>query len=367
MSINITPPNKTLNLIGHEAFETEFFSLWNQGNLPHAFLFTGQLGIGKATLAYRVARYVFNQNRRLDGNIPVLDETMIPLSSININSDSKTAASRKVINKSHPNLFIIERTTSEQTKKMRQNITLDDVKGLDSFLRMTPNEDGWRIIIIDTVDDMNINTANNILKLLEEPPKNVLFLLISNSPGRLLPTIRSRCRTVNLKPLNIENMKQILNGYTANYSEQEIAAACELSDGSVSKVIQILTEVELGSIRKIVDLLKQGSGVDRNILEDLSNSWLKRGKQSEIDQFYTTLDFILSWVSKHLRYIARNGRSFDEEMPKDIKCVQSLIDRIGMDALCERIVSAKNILDRSRNLNLEKKQIIYSVITTLAD
>ena len=367
MSINITPPNETLNLIGHEAFEAEFSNLWNQGNLPHAFLFTGQLGIGKATLAYRIARYVFNQHSRLNKGISILDETMISLTAININSNSKTAASRKVINKSHPNLFVIERTASEQTKKMRKDITLDDVKGLDSFLRMTPNEDGWRIIIIDTVDDMNINTANNILKLLEEPPKNVLFLLISNSPGRLLPTIKSRCRTVTLNPLSIENMKQILNGHTTHYREQEIVAACELAEGSISKVIKILTEVELGSIKKIVDLLKQGNGVDRNILEELSNSWLKRGKQPEIDQFYTTLDFILSWVSKHLRYIARNGLSYREEMPKDIKCVQSLIDRIGMDALCERIVSAKNILDRSRNLNLDKRQIIYSVITTLAD
>tara|TARA_B110000438_G_C15814832_1_gene651455 strand:- start:181 stop:1284 length:1104 start_codon:yes stop_codon:yes gene_type:complete len=367
MSINITPPNETLNLIGHEAFETEFSNLWSQGNLPHAFLFTGQLGIGKATLAYRIARYIFNQNRPLKGNISVLNETIIPLRATNINSDSKTAASRKVINQSHPNLFVIERTTSEQTKKIRQNIILDDVKGLDNFLRLTPNEDGWRIIIIDTVDDMNINTANNILKLLEEPPQNVLFLLISNRPGRLLPTIRSRCRTVTLNPLNIENIKQILNCLTTSYSEPEIADACELSEGSVSKAIQILTEVELDSIRKIVDLLKQGSGVDRNILEELSNKWLKRGKQPEIDQFYKTLDFILSWVSKHLRYIAKNGRSFDEDTPKDIKCVQALIDRIGMDNLCERIVNAKNILDRSRNLNLDKKQIIFSVITTIAD
>ena len=196
MSAIIQSPNQTITVFGHQIFETEFARLWNSRLLPNAFLIAGERGIGKATLAYKITRFVLNQRNGILSSTGLFDNKIDALDILDLDSDPESPESIKVINKSHPNLLIVERSTSDQTKRTRQNIVLEDVKGLDNFLHLTANEDGWRVIIIDAVDDMNINAANYILKLLEEPPQKVLFLIIAHNLGRVLPTIKSRCRKV---------------------------------------------------------------------------------------------------------------------------------------------------------------------------
>ena len=367
MSSIIQSPNQTIKVFGHQIFETEFARLWNSRLLPHAFLIAGERGIGKATLAYKVARFVLNDRNDTLSSTTLFNNKIDALDIVNLDSDPETPESKKVINKSHPNLLIVERSTSDQTKRTRQNIVLEDVKRLDSFLHMTANEDGWRVIIIDAVDDMNINAANYILKLLEEPPQKVLFLIIAHNLGRVLPTIKSRCRKVLLNPLKTEEMKIILSKFDFNKDEVFMEEACYLSEGSVSRALQILSGVGSDTITEIVQLLGVNALIDRNILEKITDKWLKIGRKQDKDPVYNILDFFIFWISKCLRDIAKQKSPPNQNNMSDIACIRSLIDRLGMEELCDRLIKAQDILDNARNLNLDRKQIIYSVILTVAD
>ena len=367
MSSIIQAPNQTINVFGHQIFETEFARLWNSRLLPHAFLITGERGIGKATLAYKIARFVLNQRNDTPSSTELFDNKIDALDIVDLDSDPETPESIKVINKSHPNLLIVERSTSDQTKRTRQNIVLEDVKGLDDFLHMTPNEDGWRVIIIDAVDDMNINAANYILKLLEEPPQKVLFLIIAHNLGRVLPTIKSRCRKVLLNPLETEEMKIILSKFDFNIDEDFMDKACYLSEGSVSRALQILNGVGSDAITEISHLLGVNALIDRNILEKITDKWLRIGRKQDKDPVYSILDFFIFWISKCLRDIAKQKNPTNQNNMSDIACIRSLIDRLGMEELCGRLIKAQDILDNGTNLNLDRKQIIYSVILTVAD
>ena len=367
MNAIVRPPNQTVELVGHQIFENEFARLWESQELPHAFLLSGEKGIGKATLAYKVTRFILNQHNNLGSSTGLFEDPTVSIKALNIESDPKSIEAIKVINKSHPNLFIIERSTSDQTKKIRQNIVLDDVKGLDNFLHMTPNEDGWRVIIIDAIDDMNINAANYILKLLEEPPKNVLFLIIAHNLGRLLPTIKSRCRKVLLTSLNTEEMKNILSQFDLPKNKEIIDKACHLSEGSISRALQILNGVGSDTITEISHLLGTNALIDRNNLEKTAEKWLRIGRKQDKDPVYEILDFFIFWISKCLRDSAKQKNPMDHNSPRDIDCIRLLIDRLGMEELCKRLIKAQDILNNSTNLNLDRKQILYSVILTVAD
>jgi len=367
MSSIIQSPNQTITVFGHQIFETEFARLWNSRLLPNAFLIAGERGIGKATLAYKITRFVLNQRNGILSSTGLFDNKIDALDILDLDSDPESPESIKVINKSHPNLLIVERSTSDQTKRTRQNIVLEDVKGLDNFLHMTANEDGWRVIIIDAVDDMNINAANYILKLLEEPPQKVLFLIIAHNLGRVLPTIKSRCRKVLLNPLGTEEMKIILSQFDFNKDEDFIDKACYLSEGSVSRALQILNGVGSDTITEISHLLGVKALIDRNILEKTTDKWLRIGRKQDKDPIYSILDFFIFWISKCLRDIAKQKSLTNQNNMSDIACIKSLIDRLGMDELCNRLIKAQDILDNGANLNLDRKQIIYSVILTVAD
>jgi len=367
MSSIIQSPNQTIKVFGHQIFETEFARLWNSRLLPHAFLIAGERGIGKATLAYKVARFVLNDRNDTLSSTTLFNNKIDALDIVNLDSDPETPESKKVINKSHPNLLIVERSTSDQTKRTRQNIVLEDVKRLDSFLHMTPNEGGWRVIIIDAVDDMNINAANYILKLLEEPPQKVLFLIIAHNLGRVLPTIKSRCRKVLLNPLETEEMKIILNKFDFDKDEDFMDEACYLSEGSVSRALQILNGVGSDTITEISHLLGVNALIDRNILEKTTDKWLRIGRKQDNDPVYSILDFFIFWISKYVRDIAKQKSPINQNNRSDIACIRSLINRLGMEELCDRLIKAQDILDNGTNLNLDRKQIIYSVILTVAD
>lgn len=367
MNTIIQSPNQTINVFGHQVFETEFARLWDSRLLPHAFLIAGERGIGKATLAYKIARFVLNQRNDTLSSTALFDNKIDALDIVDLNSDPETPESVKVINKCHPNLLIVERSTSVQTKRTRQNIVLEDVKGLDNFLHMTPNDEGWRVIIIDAVDDMNINAANYILKLLEEPPQKVLFLIIAHNLGRVLPTIKSRCRKVLLNPLETEEMKIILNKFDFNKDEDFMNKACYLSEGSVSRALQIINGVGSDTITEISHLLGVNALIDRNILEKTTDKWLRIGRKQDNDRVYSILDFFIFWISKCLRDIAKQNNLTNQNNRSDIACIRSLIDRLGMEELCDRLIKAQDILDSGTNLNLDRKQIIYSVILTVAD
>lgn len=180
-------PRLTATLEGHDAAERIVLDAWSQGRLHHAWMITGPQGIGKATLAWRIARFLLS-HRRGDGPPPR-----------DLATDPGGEAARLIAARSHPDLFVLERQVNPDTGKLRQDIAVDDVRRVNAFFARTAAFGGWRVVIVDAVDDLNASSANALLKILEEPPPRAVFLLVAHAPGRALKTIRSRCRVLGLR------------------------------------------------------------------------------------------------------------------------------------------------------------------------
>jgi DNA polymerase-3 subunit delta' len=181
-------PREVFDLIGHETAEAAFEASRQRGRLHHAWLLTGPEGVGKATFAYRAARRL-------------LGAPADPAHGV-LGANPDHPVSRQIIARSHPDILVIERVGEDG--KPRKVIPVDDARRLAEFFSKSPASAPHRVAIVDAADDLNINAANALLKTLEEPPERGILLMISHSPGRLLPTIRSRCRRLAFQPLETE-------------------------------------------------------------------------------------------------------------------------------------------------------------------
>src|SRR5882757_10038897 len=224
------PPWRSNRLLGHEAAEKTMLAAQRSGRLHHAWLLAGPRGIGKATLAWRFARFLLSGQAEagLFGGEP---------DSLDVPAD--TPGRSLVDARSHPDLFHLRRTLNPDTGRMRAEIAVDDVRELGAFMHMTPAMGQWRVAIVDAADEMNRNSANAVLKVLEEPPPNAVLLIVAHAPGRLLPTIRSRCRRLALKPLGTDTVMQLLGDYAPDTAQEERVALADLSEGSVGRALEL--------------------------------------------------------------------------------------------------------------------------------
>ena len=205
-------PRETPYLFGHAAAEATFDAALADGHMHHAWFLTGPPGIGKATLAYRLARRLFAGPGR-----PAHDPAL-PLF-------------RRVAEGSHADLLTIEREWDDKRKRLRAEIVVDTVRAAPSFLHLTPAEGGWRVVVIDGAEAMNRNAANALLKVLEEPPARAVLLLTCNAPGRLPATIRSRCRLLRLVPLGPDAMEAALTQILPGQDHAGLAAMAHGAPG----------------------------------------------------------------------------------------------------------------------------------------
>src|SRR5229473_2014413 len=225
----VAPPRDNPLLLGHEAAEAVLLQAYRSGRLPHAWLLSGPRGIGKATLAFRFARFLFAEGAAAPGLFAA------PPASLAIAPEHPVF--RRVASGGHADLLVVERSLDPKRKKLRSEIVVDDTRAIAGFLRLTPAEGGWRVVIVDGADMMNRNAANALLKILEEPPQKALLLLVSDNPGRLLPTIRSRCRILALKPLAEAEVREALARYRPDIAAGDRAVLA----GWVARMVALAT------------------------------------------------------------------------------------------------------------------------------
>ena len=255
-------PRETFRVLGHGAAETIVAEAIGSGRLHHAWLMTGEQGIGKAAFAYRAARFLLAQE---DHQLPS------GLRSLDIAQESRAA--RQVANLSHPGLLTIKRGWDASGKKSRQSIAIDDIRQLRHFLQRTAVTP-WRVLIVDSADDLNPNSANALLKSLEEPPARTVFFLISSSPGRLLPTIRSRCRTIRFEPLPDIALREAVLAACRTVErdppdEAQLETLIAIGKGSPRRVLQLLDGGGLALYEAVVTLLDSLPRLDRAALHKL--------------------------------------------------------------------------------------------------
>ena len=284
-------PRDTVQLIGQDKAEAAFLDAFTTGRLHHAWLITGPRGVGKATLAWRIARFL------LATPDPDPDDMFgAPLpTTLDVSPDHPIA--RRITANAEPGLKSVHRTENEKTKRLRDQITIDDIRALSGFFQLSATDGGRRVVIIDAADDMNVNAANALLKMLEEPPARTTLLLICHQPSRLLPTIRSRCRTLRLGPLDAAQMGTAMANAGVDPGPDG-AALAELSAGSVGEAMRLSLLDGLKTYGEVIALLDTMPNLDRARALALAETAGARGAEVKLDLLYTLIDVALSRLAR---------------------------------------------------------------------
>jgi len=364
--MKILEPRDTYEFIGHKQNEQFILKAWENGKIPHALLLSGPRGVGKATFAFRVARFLLhagdsvqNSQNGLDFGQQSVDETLAV--------SEETIVSRQVANNAHPNLLVIQRSESSQTKKIRSEIVIDDLKPLKKFLNLKASDGRWRVVIIDTIDDMNRNSANAILKLLEEPPRKVIFILINNSGGRLLPTIKSRCQSLKFATLSNNDLILALQSSGANLEESDIDIVYQLSCGSMRLAKEILSSDFLENLNDIIGLISGVWPVFVSDSEAIFEKWQKSIKQDPTSLLEDKILITKNWLSQGVIRYSKSDTSLTTALKNEEKLFERLISTHGIESLLGRLRNIEHLVTRSKGLNLDKKETFFTFIRLLTE
>jgi DNA polymerase-3 subunit delta' len=295
-------PRHAARVVGHDAAEQRFLDVFNSGRLHHGWLITGPKGIGKATLAWRIARFLIATPDGDDGGFfgaPPAPETL------DIPHDHPV--SRRVAALAEPALFLLRRggagsTDNDREKNFRDGkfskiIRVEEARPMKQFFALSSTDGGRRVVIIDSADEMNPNAANAILKLLEEPPAQTVLLLISHQPSRLLPTIRSRCRELRLGPLQPDDVAAALDQAGID-QPTDSTALTELAGGSVGEAVRLITLDGIKLYAELIALLATLPRFDAARAQALADTAAARGGEERRQLLYHLLDIALARLAR---------------------------------------------------------------------
>ncbi len=347
-------PRANPDLLGHAEAERRFLDAWASGRVGHAWLISGPRGIGKATFAYRIARFALAGQTGTD--------MFGQGGDLALSSDHPVF--RRVASAGHADLRIVERGWADERKSRRRGeITVDDVRGVGDFLALTPAEGGWRVVIIDAADEMNANAANAVLKTLEEPPRNSLILLVSHSPGRLLPTIRSRCRRLLLRPLPDTLVLDLLERLQPTMSGEDRAVLARLSGGSIGRATILAEEGGLDLYRQLTAILDTLPHLDVPTL----HAFADRVARSDADNAWRTVtDLLEGWLMRLIRAGGRGDSPQKEEMVAgEGKTMAALLSVAGVERWLEVWEKVSALFARADAVNLDRKQALLTAFLAL--
>ncbi|HEY2131956.1 MAG TPA: DNA polymerase III subunit delta' [Acetobacteraceae bacterium] len=334
--MTVPAPRANPDLRGHAATEAMLAEAMRSGRMHHAWLITGPAGIGKATLAFRFAG-------RLLAGMP--GGTTLALAP-----DHPTF--RRVAAGTHADLLTVEREWDPKRKRLRGEIVVDDVRRVADLLRRTPAEGGWRVVVLDGAEDLNRNAANALLKMLEEPPPRAILLLVCSAAGRLLPTIRSRCRRLALAPLGSADIAALLGQYMPELSRDDAGRLAALAEGSVGRALQ-LAEGGGAAYADMVSGVLDGLGV---LSVDRAHALADVLGRNE-DGFSTFMDLLRAAVASAVRDAARGRPDPDQAR---------MIGTRPLDAWIDVWHALTRLQDETENAYLDKRQALVTGLGMLA-
>ena len=355
-------PKNTPILFGQGGAESEFLNDFTSGRLHHTWLITGPKGIGKATLAYRIARFVLSKSvSQNQGEVSLFDDNSelyeenqqkkneaklyVPLESPIFNSISLGT---------NPDFLSLERVIDPQSKRFSNNIPIgkmanpekSSARFLTNFLRKTVSNGGYRVAIVDAADDLREDAQNALLKTIENPPSYSLLLLVSHNPARLLPTIRSRCRLLRLFPLSKKNIGEVINFFNIGLDNNDLDSLYRISNGSVGNLIDIADSSGIEVFRLTNDIFLDPISLNIQVLEELLSLVVK----DRTGKAFQTVHILLShWLAEKAKVEAVGA-----------------VHNIRRDQWVSQWQEMNHLFRQTENVNLDKKQTIFTTFMKIS-
>jgi DNA polymerase-3 subunit delta' len=302
-------------IFGHSEAIEQFRKAWDSRALHHAWLLAGPRGVGKAHFARAAATRVLAQAAGPNFDAPGLD------------TPEDHPIAKLIAAGSHPDMRWLQRLENEKTGNISRNIKVDQVRELGEFMALSPAMSNWRVAVIDSVDELEPSAANALLKMLEEPPPNTIFFLVSHAPGRLLPTIRSRCRRVQFHPLSDDAMASVLGAQLPEANGTERQRLVSLADGSVGRALAFAS-LELGPLeQEAMHILRHGDA-DNSRRSALAS---QLARKAAADRYAAFLDLLPSLVAKEARTLTEPQRERALDAYQKVRELSATAPRLSLD------------------------------------
>ncbi len=317
-------PHERDRLFGHSQAERALLDAYRSERLHHAWILGGPKGTGKATLAFRFAKFIIANPDRFGGAVQAAQDLSIA---------PDHAVNRQVKAGGHPNILHLRRPWDEKGKRFKSDLPVDEVRRTVSFFGTTASAKAWRVCIVDAANDMNISSANALLKILEEPPERCLFLVLSHAPGRLLPTIRSRCRRLDLDPLSVQDIGEGLRDLSGGNvpGEADLQDIAVIADGSLRSAITLLSGDGLRIAKGLRQLAGNAAQADMAAVHALGDLVAVRGQSDNWESFQHILQV---WLHERMRQdvsgSVRNAHRYVELWEKTNRAIQDA-DALNLD------------------------------------
>lgn len=340
-------PRENPDLIGHDDAERHLLAAWASGRMAHAWLFTGPRGIGKATLAHRFARFVLGGGDGGQGGL-------FGGSPRSLYMAPEHPVFHRAASGGHADLRVLERSWDEKKSRRRGEIVVDEVREIGGFLALTPAEGGWRVVVVDAADEMNPNAANALLKVLEEPPRRALMLLIAHNPGALLPTIRSRCRKLPVRPLADFQVEELFRRHRPDVPPADVGVLVGLAEGSIGRALDLADQGGVELYRDMIEVLKCAPSLDVPALHAFGDRLAK----GEGASFQTVSRLLSWWLARLVRWGAGAVPPRGEVVAGEAELMARLTAGGGLDQWVEVWEKITHLFARADAVSLDRKQVI---------
>ena len=336
-------PRESDLFLSHTQIEQRLLQLMKAGKMPHGMVFRGAKGIGKATFAYRLTRFLFKYGGQANADAGLFGEAAPPVWPDTMDVPRDDPVFRRVASGGHPDFMALEPAED------KKGLDVEQVRALIPFLRRTASDGGWRVVIIDDADTMNRNAQNALLKILEEPPANTALILIANNTSAFLPTVRSRCRMFDFKPLDQDSFTQLIQRYNPTIMSAEINQLYDMCAGSVGAAIHFHDTDGLALFTEWESLVGTYPSFNYEAIHSFSNKFSSSGQ----DQSWLIFQRNVIWAVESLAMMKARGQS----VPTILQPLIGFMEQCTLDRLMKICDDLKAHFAQAEYGNLDKRQV----------
>ena len=350
----LTHPRTMDICLGHEGIEKTLLDMLHGGRMPHSLIFAGQKGIGKATMAYRLARHILKNGTADPNQDSLFGDAPAKAASLNIAPDDPVF--RRVASGGHADMMSVERAFDEAKNRFKSGVDVDEIRKIAPFLRMTASDGGWRVVIIDDADTMGRSAQNAILKILEEPPKNTILILVAHSTGALIPTIRSRARVMHFQPLEQGPIRDLLARQVHTLTNAQLDTLLQLAGGSIGKALHHIQENGLETLDQILAIFEHYPAWNWGNLHILAEDLGRAGRE----QGYKAFEELLQWTFAQLAMSKARGQS------PQLPALHGFMRNSSLEQLLKICENLESHFNKVETANLDKRQGVLGAFSLIA-